>query len=133
MINHVAEWEAIYNSQKPHRPDKEPWPAKWGEIAHFKRLLVLRALRPDKIVPAIQIMVTEHKELGKFFIEPPSFDLGASFADSNNKSPIIFILSPGADPMSELKKVADVQRKKWESLSLGQGQGPKAIEAIKTA
>ena len=79
MIKYVSDWEAIYNSQRPHRPDKEPWPAGWGEIPHFKRLLILRALRPDKIVPAIQIMVQEHKELGKFFIEPPSFNLGASF------------------------------------------------------
>ncbi|PCI27620.1 hypothetical protein COB52_04620 [Candidatus Kaiserbacteria bacterium] len=80
-------------------------------------------------------MVTEEKELGKDFITPPPFDLYASFIDSDNKSPIIFILSPGADPMSELKKVAEMPnlRKKWESLSLGQGQGPKAIEAINIA
>jgi len=29
-----------------------------------------------------------------------------SYEDSNNKVPIIIVLSPGADPMSELQKLA---------------------------
>jgi hypothetical protein len=44
------------------------------------------------------------------------------FADSTNKQPIIIVLSPGADPMTEIRNLSDLKRIKFESLSLGQGQ-----------
>ena len=73
----------------------------------------------------IQSFVAEH--LGSRFTEPPPFNLGGAFQDSSNTTPLIFVLSPGADPMADLLKLADELRfaKKFEKVSLGQGQGPK--------
>jgi dynein heavy chain len=71
-------------------------------------------------------LIKNDKELGPKYIQPPPFDLEKSFVDSDNKTPIIFVLSPGADPISELKKLAERKRVKWQSLSLGQGQGDSA-------
>jgi dynein heavy chain len=135
FVENLESWERIYNSAIPHKPNKEAWPGKWGELPIFKRLIILRTLRPDKIVPSIQKLIKHEKDLGKQYIMPPTFDLGKSFKDSQNDTPIIFVLSPGADPMSELKKLAENpnMRKKYESLSLGQGQDKKAINAINVA
>lgn len=74
---------------------------------------------------AIQSFVAEH--LGMRFTEPPPFNLAGAFLDSSNTTPLIFVLSPGADPMADLLKLADELRfaKKFEKVSLGQGQGPK--------
>jgi dynein heavy chain len=44
--------------------------------------------------------------LGKLFIESPVFDLKGSFNDSSPTIPIVFVLSPGADPISYLLNLA---------------------------
>lgn len=103
--NYLQDWERIYNSQKPHS-SKEIWPGQWNELSLFKKILVLRVIRPDKVIPAIQKLIKNDKDLGKKYISPPPFDLLKSFEDSTNKTPIIFVLSPGADPMTELQKLA---------------------------
>lgn len=40
--------------------------------------------------------------MGQSFVEPPSFDLLASFNDSTATTPLIFLLSAGSDPMANL-------------------------------
>lgn len=127
--DNLAEWKLIYDSNEPQ---SQPLPGGLDNIqTKLQTLCVLRVLRPDKIVPAVQTFVVE--TLGKKYIEPPPFDLPSIFADSTCTIPLLFILSPGADPMVALLKYADDMGfggSKFESLSLGQGQGPIALKMI---
>ena len=48
-------------------------------------------------------------------------------------SPLIFVLSAGSDPVADMLAFAEASGmgNKMESISLGQGQGPKAAKMIK--
>jgi dynein heavy chain len=99
----------------------------------FALLCILRALRPDKVVPDMQLFIAN--EMGTKYIEPPSLELQACYNDSFCNTPLIFVLTPGADPMTALIKLADEMNKMktMTAISLGQGQGPLAEAAITAA
>lgn len=124
-------WRAIMESMQPQQ---EPLPPPWDALSFFRKILILRCIRSDKVIPAVLEFVTEN--LGKDFAEPPPFDLSKAFADTNCCTPLIFVLSPGADPTGALLKFADDKgfgKHKLNSLSLGQGQGPIAMKMLERA
>ena len=63
--------------------------------------------------------------MGRTYVEPPTFNLPLSYGDANCTTPLIFVLSPGADPMAALRKFADEKGfggDRIQTISLGQGQ-----------
>jgi dynein heavy chain len=85
-------------------------------------MLVLKAIRPDKITMAVQDYIIE--KIGKEFIDPPTFNLRACYKDSIVTTPLIFVLSSGTDPVSGFKKFAEEEGmtgNRVQMISLGQG------------
>jgi dynein heavy chain len=80
------------------------------------------------MMPAIANFV--NWRIGSYFVEPPQSDLPTVFKDSSAIFPLIFVLSPGADPLNSLEKYAETKKKQVMKVSLGQGQGPKAEKLI---
>jgi dynein heavy chain len=109
-------------------------PGEWEDnLNSFQKMIVLKAIRQDKLTAAIQDFITE--QIGAQFIEPPTFNLNACYNDSSNISPLIFVLSPGSDPIFDFIKYAEEigMSQKIDLISLGQGQEPKAERAIEKA
>lgn len=124
-------WKSIMTSDEPHLI---PMPPIYEDrLTTFQKLMLLKVLRPGKMIYAIKNFVKA--ELGPKFIESPPFDLEGCLADSSNVTPIIFVLSPGADPIAYLNALAEKKgmKEKNHAISLGQGQGVKAEKLIAEA
>ena len=103
------------------------------EYNSFQKLCILRCFRPDVVVPGTMKFIADR--MGNRYIEPPPFDLNECFGDSKCYTPLVFVLTPGAAPMTELLKLAEEMgyENKIQAISLGQGQGPIAEAAITEA
>jgi len=127
----VDHYKGYFESAEAHQyAHVEPYQSS---LSLFQKILLLRCIRPDKVTLSIQDFVSE--QVGNKFIEPPPFDLQECYKESSTTAPLIFVLSPGADPMADLLKLCEEMRmiKKFEQVSLGQGQGPKAEKLMNVA
>ncbi|KZC07229.1 Dynein heavy chain 3, axonemal [Dufourea novaeangliae] len=124
----TSKWKAYYDLSNPQ---ENPFPQPFDQTDGMTKLVILRCIRPDKIVAAVRTFIIHH--MGQSFVEPPPFDLQASYNDSSKVTPLLFILSPGSDPMAGLIRFAEnygISKKNLMTISLGQGQGPIAAGMI---
>lgn len=133
--NRFREW---YN--KP-RPEVLPLPSNWRKLIQnnfFMHMLVVRALRPDRLTASMNIYAEKVMPDGKEFTQ---CDAGVSFteilrrslADSDNMTPIFFVLSPGADPVVNLQDIGSKTGyfpNKWHRVALGEGQDVVAMRKL---
>ncbi|KAG6458751.1 hypothetical protein O3G_MSEX011030 [Manduca sexta] len=129
FLQQIKFFKTFYEAWNPH---KMPYPKPLDtQLDVFQKLLVLKCMRPDKLVPGLQDYVVWG--LGGRFVEPQPADLAALYAESDPLAPIIFVLSAGTDPAADLMKFAEKMKmnKRFESISLGQGQGPLAEAMMK--
>ena len=62
--------------------------------------MIMRIMRPDKVTQMIMQII--EKEMGAEYTRAVYFDIQELYSNSNNKAPIIIVISPGADPMTEI-------------------------------
>ncbi len=113
------------------QPEKTPLVGDWeNKLNELQRLVLIRCTRSDRVIFASTSFIVNN--LGPKFVEPPPFDLGTVFNDSKETTPLIFVLSPGIDPISSLSQFATQigMGSKLKSLALGQGQSVIASRMI---
>lgn len=117
-------WKAFF---KLEEPQDAPLPAGWDRRipSTFHKLLIIKLLRQEKIVFAVAEYV--RGAMGSEFTEPAPWRLEDVYPDTNCRTPVIFILSTGADPTAMLQRFAEkmgwTPGERLHMISLGQGQG----------
>jgi dynein heavy chain len=122
------QWRAFSEDNQLH---SRILPGDWHKkLSSFQRLLVMKNFRENLFFKCVRNFVAQ--ELGESFIVSPPFDLVGAYNDSRCTTPLIFVLSAGADPTEYLLKFAIEKeyQEKLHIISLGQGQGPKAEKLI---
>jgi len=123
------------------RPETSPLPLEWrklDETSPFMKLLVVRAMRPDRMTIAMENYVREALPDGNAYVECDAGKsfldvLSASLDDSTTVNPVFFILSPGADPVQFLEVLAKkngITSDKFSRTALGQGQDVVAMARL---
>ncbi|XP_067910593.1 dynein axonemal heavy chain 10 isoform X5 [Heterodontus francisci] len=129
---HQAIWQAWYDLDAPEQVE---FPLHYkGSLDHFQKLLLLRCFRVDRVYRAVMDYITI--TMGEKFVQPPVISFEAIFEQSTANSPIVFILSPGSDPASDLTKLAERSgfgTSRLKFLAMGQGQEKVALQMLETA
>lgn len=108
--------------------ERAKMPGEWGKMNEFRQLLIIRALRPDRITSAMGQYC--EKVMGSTYINQAPFDCGIVVDESSNQTPIFFVLFPGYSPGKQVEAYANKVGKTTENgkltlISMGQGQeGP---------
>ncbi|XP_059253508.1 dynein axonemal heavy chain 11 [Mustela nigripes] len=117
-------------------PEKEKLPQEWKKKSLIQKLIILRAVRPDRMTYALRNFVEE--KLGAKYVGRIRVDLVKAFEDSSPDTPIFFILSPGVDALKDLEILGKrlgftIDSGKLYNVSLGQGQETVAEKALEKA
>ena len=121
IIDHIAENQPQWKKWGTcDDPLEEKLPDQWEEkVTDFEKQILIKVYRPEKLMFAFKKYV--HENLGSFFTSPLSITMELLYKDTNTCTPLIFILSTGADPMANLIKFADelTMRDRMDPISLG--------------
>ena len=115
-------------------PENVPVPMGYDSLNALERLCILKIFRIDRVYNGIKNFIMKNHNNDTFVNPlPPQYD--KIFDQTNCNSPVVFILSPGADPLSDVTKLGELKGftgNKFKPLALGQGMGGQAIEFLKT-
>eukprot|EP00804_Cyclotella_cryptica_P004521 CCRYP_006874-RA/>CCRYP_006874-RA protein AED:0.08 eAED:0.09 QI:0/0/0.5/1/0/0/2/139/4220 len=125
-------WEAWFDVEKV---EEVAIPGAFNKkLNDLDRLMLLRAMRPDRLMNSLISYVGN--TLGPEYITQKPFSMAATYAETNKRTPIFFVLFPGVDPTPWVEclgkeKGVCAENKRFVNISMGQGQEAPA-EAIIT-
>jgi dynein heavy chain len=99
-------------------------------IGMFIHLCLIRAFREDRAVLSSTKFIQEI--LGEAFVQPVTDPIEDLFLETQTNLPVLYLLSAGADPTSNIDEFAKKKKKyPTEKVSMGEEQEKIALEKIK--
>ena len=126
-------WRKWYAEEKVEEIDL---PKKFKNASEFHKLLLIKAMRPDRVSSALKMFVC--KNMSKEFIEQEPFNMEEVYGETNSSTPIFFVLFPGVDPTPETEAIGRERGKiisegTFINISMGQGQEDRALRLLEEA
>jgi dynein heavy chain len=131
VVDNWAQWKAWSLTEMPY---EVPCPGEYANtLSAFDKLILMKGFRNELVQQSIAEFII--RDMGKFYVESPSTAMSVIYPQLSVSTPLIFVLTQGADPTSILLNFAAEQgfAEKMHPISLGQGQGPKAEQLIRTS
>ena len=124
VIKNVNSWKDFLEDKTNEIPFKK----EEDQLPKFAKILVFKILKDSYMVNQIKLFISEI--LGSEFLVKKVTNLKDIYKLSTPKRPILFILSSGNDPLSEISKLAEEQGKLPVPISLGRNMGNYATKVI---
>jgi dynein heavy chain len=130
MQSDSDEWQRWFDGETP---EVAKFPGEYQKIlSPFDRLILLRAMRPDRVTTALKTFIAE--TMGESYVFQKPFDMEATFKETSNTTPTFFVLFAGVDPtpwVEGLGKTKGItfENGNFKNISMGQGQ-EKPAEAV---
>uniref|UniRef100_A0A3P8V3P1 Dynein axonemal heavy chain 11 n=1 Tax=Cynoglossus semilaevis TaxID=244447 RepID=A0A3P8V3P1_CYNSE len=126
-------WRKVVESSCP---EEERLPQDWKNKSSIQKLIILKALRPDRMTYSLRNFVEEN--MGTKYVEAARLEFEKLYEESSPLTPVFFILSPGVDPLKDVEKLGlklgfSLDKDTLHNVSLGQGQEEVAERALKNA
>lgn len=133
MESEALQWRKWYVEERAETADL---PKSFKDISVFHRLLLLRALRPDRLSGALTAFVVDN--MGQRYTEQSPFSMTHTYTETKPNIPTFFVLFPGVDPTPDVEKIGidhgmTAGNGKFVNISMGQGQEDPAQKALQEA
>ncbi|XP_032374898.1 dynein heavy chain 11, axonemal isoform X1 [Etheostoma spectabile] len=133
MESSPKRWRKIVESSCP---EKERLPQDWKNKSSLQKLIILKALRPDRMTYTLRNFVEE--SMGIKYVDAARLEFDKLYEDSGPSTPVFFILSPGVDPLKDVEKLGlklgfSIDQGTLHNVSLGQGQEEVAERLLRIA
>ena len=125
------EWKAWFDDEAC---EARPPPGDYKEtVVGVYLLLLLRALRPDRLTSALTRFVGDN--LGQKYVLQKPFDMASCYDQTSPSTPTFFVLFPGVDPTAWVEELGvklgmTADAGKFINISMGQGQEKNAVDGL---
>jgi dynein heavy chain len=118
VSDNEKEWKYWCDTEAP---EEEEIPCGYqSNLDVFRKLLLIRAWCPDRTLSQARKYIFD--SLGAEYLESSVLDLETMLEESDNRIPLICLLSTGSDPSPQIEAIAKSRCQEMHQLSMGQGQ-----------
>ncbi|KAJ3166591.1 Dynein heavy chain 5, axonemal [Geranomyces variabilis] len=122
LLNQIGKNEKAWRSwYEKDSPENEMLPSGYhNTLDGFRRLLLVRSWCLDRTMMIAKQYIAE--SMSQRFAESQILDLDALLNESDNRTPMICLLSTGSDPSADIENLSKKYKIDIKAISMGQGQ-----------
>ncbi|WVQ73635.1 hypothetical protein IAR50_003215 [Cryptococcus sp. DSM 104548] len=122
FIENKAGWEAFMAAQQPEKSVPWPWPQTDALVTAARHMIVIKILRPDRLLQAMSIFTD--LAFGLDLATQAEYDLQAVITDQVGPThPIALASVPGYDASYRVDNVCRAMGTSCSSIAMGSGEG----------